>query len=240
MCLASTASLGAQATGTPAPRVHVLKLTGTVLDTTQIPVASANVELIGLGKAISTDAGLFSFSGVPGDFVLLHVTKIGFQPLLKVIRLPKADSLDVDVTLRPRITQLDPIVVREDSTFNRFSDPTGFQRRMRNSAGGYYMTADQISRVPVWQTSQLVRRFPGVTVSPRGQIGIDRGSTTLIGSSCNGVMILIDGIFSPDFDIDMIPVSAIRGIEVYSGAATTPMELRSGRTPCGSVAIWTR
>jgi Outer membrane cobalamin receptor protein len=138
------------------------------------------------------------------------------------------------------VTQLDPIIIREDSVLNRFSDPTGFERRRRNSVGGHFMTADQISRTPLWQASQLLRRFPGIAVSPRGQISVDRGATTLLGSSCNGVMILIDGIVAPDFDVDMIPVSAIRGIEVYSGPATTPMELTSGRTPCGTVAIWTR
>jgi hypothetical protein len=98
MMVMTDASLAAQSAPIPASRT--LKLTGTVLDTMQVPIASANVELIGLGKIVSTDAGLFSFSGVPGDFVLLHVTKIGFQPLLKVVRLPKTDSLDVDVTMR--------------------------------------------------------------------------------------------------------------------------------------------
>jgi hypothetical protein len=51
--------------------------------------------------------------------------------------------------------------------------------------------------------------------------------------------VFVDGtLVGENFDINSIPPSSIRGIEMYRGPATTPLELRSYATPCGTVAIW--
>jgi hypothetical protein len=42
------------------------------------------------------------------------------------------------------------------------------------------------------------------------------------------------------FNINTVPPMDIRGIEIYSGPATTPTRLRSPKTVCGTVAIWTK
>jgi hypothetical protein len=243
--------LGAQTLGTSRP----LTLTGTVLDTAQLPVSEANVELLGLGRAQSDAAGLFRFSAVPGGGpILLHVTRIGFQPLLKVIRLPDADSVDIDVTLRPSITRLAPVVVREDSTITPLSDPTGFDRRRRNSGGGHFITDADIERSRSSSTSQILRTVPGVSVNTRGEVVVERGAMTLKGPPCNTAIVFVDGVaiptekkaFTSEFDddtgfsVDQVPIQFIRGIEVYAGPAATPVELRSSRTVCGTVAIWTK
>jgi hypothetical protein len=53
----------------------------------------------------------------------------------------------------------------------------------------------------------------------------------------------LDGqLMDPSFSVDEIPVSSIRGIEAYVGAATIPIEFSSVQAdaPCGVVMIWTR
>src|SRR5258706_3030774 len=124
--------LGGQAT-TPIPT----KVTGTVLDTAQLPVSGAIVELLSLGQMRTDDGGAFRFVGVPAGSVVLHVAKIGFQPVMKVIALAGGDSVDLDVTLKPGIYQLATVVVHRDSSYVSRSDPTGFDRRRRNGRGHY-------------------------------------------------------------------------------------------------------
>jgi outer membrane receptor for ferrienterochelin and colicin len=160
-----------------------------------------------------------------------------------------ADSIDLDVTLRPATYQLATVIVREDSNVTRLSDPTGFERRRKNGMG-HYISADEIAQRQFSQTSQLLRSLPGISVNDRGVVTIERGPNTFIGTSCESVVVLVDGIAIPaekkawnketGFNVNEIPIAFIRGIEVYSGPATIPAELRSSRSVCGTVAIWTR
>jgi hypothetical protein len=227
--------LGGQAT-TPGSA----RLTGTVLDTAQLPVSGAIVELLSLGQTRSDDGGAFRFVGVPAGSVILHVAKIGFQPVMKVVALAGGDSVDLDVTLRPAIYQLATVVVHRDSSYAVRSDPTGFDRRRRNGMG-HYIAVDEIVQKHFTETSHLLRAMPGVSVRSDGVIRIDRGQLTLVGSACAGVSVQVDGVRMPDdFNVNVIPISAVRGLEVYSGPATTPEELVTSRTVCGTVVIWTR
>jgi hypothetical protein len=58
---------------------------------------------------------------------------------------------------------------------------------------------------------------------------------------CTSMQVFLDGTHVEDgFDVNTVPPDAIRGIEVYAGTATTPPELRSFGTVCGTVAIWTK
>jgi hypothetical protein len=224
---------GAQTTG---PKL--VRLTGTVLDSTQFPIDGAIVELLSLGLTRSDRNGAFRFSGVPAGLVILRVAKIGFQPLMKVVRLT-ADSTDVDVTIRSQIYQLPAVVVHRDVELTPLSDPTGFYRRRLYSAGGHFISADDIAKWHFVETSQVMHLIPGVTVNRDGVVSVDRGAMTLIGSSCMGTEVFVNGLSSPALSLNEIPISAIQGIEVYSGPATTPASLHGSKTVCGTVAIWT-
>lgn len=216
------------------------KVTGTVLDTAQLPISGAIVELLSLGQMRSDDGGAFRFIGVPAGSVILHVAKIGFQPVMKVVALAGGDSVDLDVTLRPAIYQLATVVVHRDSSYAMRSDPTGFDRRRRNGMG-HYIAVDEIVQKHFTETSHLLRAMPGVSVRSDGVVSIDRGQLTLVGSTCGGVSVQVDGVRMPDgFSVNVIPIAAVRGVEVYSGPATTPEELVTSRTVCGTVVIWTR
>jgi outer membrane receptor for ferrienterochelin and colicin len=156
------------------------------------------------------------------------------------------------VTLGIVAHQLAPVVVYRDSSY-KGPDLSGFDRRQRGGMG-HYITADEIANRHVLETSELLRTLPGISINGRGQVKSLRGTSTLIGTSCQdeGVVILIDGVAiagdrnplkptETGFDINTIPPAVIKGIEVYLGPATTPPELRTARSSaCGTVAIWTR
>jgi hypothetical protein len=58
---------------------------------------------------------------------------------------------------------------------------------------------------------------------------------------CIGAAVFVDGVEMPQpFNVNTVNVSAIRGIEIYKGPATTPVALRSPKSACGTVAIWTK
>jgi outer membrane receptor for ferrienterochelin and colicins len=226
------------------------RLTGTVLDTAQMPMAGVVVELLGVAQTRSDSAGLFRFTGVPAGAVILHVARIGYRPIVKTLHLAPGDSIDLDVTLGRSAQQLAPIVVREDSTPTRLADPTGFERRRRTAIGGHFMTEAEITKSGLWETSALLRNFPGLSVDFQGVVHVERGANTIAGFPCGGVAVFVDGVAIPSearasnkttgFSVDEIATSSIRGIEFYSGPASTPAELRSSRTVCGTVAIWTK
>jgi hypothetical protein len=227
------------------------RLTGTVLDTAQLPLTGAVVELVGFGQTRTNSTGLFRFAGVPAGSVILQVAKIGLQPVIRVIDLAAGDSVDLDVTLGPAAYQLATVVVYRDSSYI-MPDATGFDRRRRNGMG-HFITADEIAKRHVLETSELLRTLPGISINGRGQVKSLRGVNTFIGTSCQdeGVVVLIDGVAmagdhnplkptETGFDINTIPPGVIRGIEVYLGPATTPQELVTARSAvCGTVAIWT-
>ncbi len=240
--LTAAGRLGGQ---TPAP--GSAKVTGTVLDTTQLPLSEAVVELLGFGQTRTNDAGEFRFTGVPSGAVILHVMKIGFQPVMKVIALAAADSVDLDVTLRPAAYQLATVVIHRDSSYV-MPDLTGFDRR-RRSGMGHYITADDIAQRHATETSRLLSGVPGISING-GVVSTLRGVNTINGSSCRSVVVLVDGVVmagdrnpfnhgGAGFDINTIPPGFIKGIEVYAGPATTPVELATPSV-CGLVAIWTR
>lgn len=230
------------------------KLTGTVLDTAQMPLTGATVELLGFGQVRTDSGGMFRFARLPAGFVILHVAKIGFQPLMRVIGL-EADSVDLDVTLRSATYQLAPVVIHSDSSSTRLTDITGFERRRRNGMG-HYITADEIAKRHVFETSELLRTLPGISINGRGMVTTLRGMNTFIGTSCDsvGATVLIDGVEiageqirgfghgETGININTIPIAFIKSIEVYAGPATTPPELVTARrsSVCGTVAIWTR
>ena len=57
---------------------------------------------------------------------------------------------------------------------------------------------------------------------------------------CIGAQVFVDGVpMSQPFNINSISPGLIRGVEIYTGPATTPSILRTSKTVCGTVAIWT-
>ena len=59
--------------------------------------------------------------------------------------------------------------------------------------------------------------------------------------TCVGAEILVNGVTMPQpFNGNQIAISTIRGIEIYAGPSTRPESLRTPKTVCRTVAIWTK
>jgi len=246
-CLLPAASVAQNAPVGPA------EISGRVLANNGAAVGGVTVSLLGVIDAETDTAGSFRFASLSPGTYFLRATRIGATPVLKNITVAANERVRVEVTLNSVAHQLTAIVVRADSAATAVSDPTGFQRRLRTEHG-VFMTAEQIEQRRAMSTEQLFLAVPNVKVDTGGIVLIDRGEISLrrflflhtvkFGDQfidCVGVQVFVDGVMMPQpFDVRTIPPQNIRGIELYRGPATTPLELRSAKTVCGTLAIWTR
>ena len=221
------------------------------------PLTSVTISLIGAGQVEADSAGVFRFINVPPGVYFLKATKLGLQPVMRNIDLADGEHLRVDIALDARAQVLSAVVVTADSAYAGRGDPTGFTRRMK-SGQGTYISGDEIVRKGYSRTEYIFHGLPDVRVDTGGIILIARGVISFkdmlggarSGSSdprsaqfadCVGVQVFVDGALMPQpFNVNDVQAQSIKGIELYRGPATTPPELRSPKTVCGTVAIWTR
>ena len=215
------------------------------------PLAGAIVDIMGLGTARTDSAGAFRFDGVPAGTLMVRTTMIGFRPSLKMVSVRSGEAMRLTIALDVTPQELAGVIVREDSSLtpSGVSDPTGFDARRRNQTGGLYIVAAEIEQKHLHETEQLFHGMPSMYVDTGGIVVVNRGvnSTRDITKGgdqfyhCIGAQVFVDGTPMPQpFNINQVALDRIKAIEVYRGAATTPSTLRSTRTNCGTVAIWTK
>ena len=215
------------------------RISGVVLTADGHPVPGADVALIGLGVARTDSAGRFDFRGAPAGVVLVRVQRLGFAPIMQSVELDGRHPRDLTLRFGETAATLAPVVVRDSVVAAR--EPTGFELR-RATGHGLYITQDDIARRRAQRVEFLLASLPGLEVDSSGVVRADRGRTSLFGDNCgDGMQLLIDGVaVSGSYTLRNISPSSLRGIEVYRGIASTPVELRSPRAACGTVAIWTK
>ena len=227
-------------------------IAGAILDQNKVPVVGAVVDVLSVGRVRTDSTGAFRLSPVPSGTLIVRTTMIGFQPAMKVVTVAAGEELRLDIVMLRATQQLATVVVREDSTTTLVSDPTGFDGRRKSSNGGHFVVAAEIEKKHVTETEQLFHGIPTVQVDTGGIIVIKRGEISLRDiylsgkdvnqfNMCIGAQVLLNGVAMPQpFNINTVALSNIRGIEIYSGPATTPTSLRSPKSVCGTVAIWTK
>jgi hypothetical protein len=233
----------AQSTGTPA-------IVGVVRDRNNAPVADAVVDVLSVGRARTDSAGAFRIGPVPPGTLIVRATRIGYQPVMKMLTIASGEERRLDIAMSPATQQLPMVVVREDSTTTLLADPTGFDARRKTAVGGHFILEQEIAKKHITETEQLFHGIPTVQVDTGGIVVIKRGEISLrdiYGSGgdqffhCIGAQVIVNGVEMPQpFNINLVAPGDIRGIEIYSGPATTPTRLRSPKTVCGTVAIWTK
>jgi hypothetical protein len=224
----------AQQSKNPMPEVS-----GVVTSADGRAVSHAEVGLLGLGVAVTDSAGLFGFLGVPAGTFFIRVQRLGFRPIMQAVTFDGVHPLSVTLRFEEKGVMLAPVVVHDSTSDAR--EPSGFTRRSQ-SGQGLFLTEGDIARRHAHRVEHLLASVPGLQVDTAGVVRVDRGRMSLYGDNCQlGVQILIDGVaVGADFSLRSMSVDALHGIEVYRGVASTPVELRSARTACGTVAIWTK
>ena len=199
------------------------------------PIAGPGGPATGVGRGTMTDEdGQYRISGVASGRIRVAVRRIGYQPLA----FDTVSVATLDVTLEPVAQKLAAIVVRERRRNVYTGRLAGFNRR-RDLGFGRFITAADIDNQHPMRTTDLLRMIPGVYVSATGPTNRLR----IRNANCDP-LVWIDGMpaLAGYFDIDAFDPRSLAGIEVYSGVATVPVELRGtrGEEACGVVAVWSR
>jgi len=227
-------------------------IAGAIREDNKSPVAGAVVDALSVGRVRTDSTGAFRISPVPPGTLIVRATMIGFQPVMKMVTLTPGEELRLDLVMVRATQELATVVVREDSVATLVSDPTGFDGRRKSSNGGHFLVADEIEKKHVTETEQLFHGLPTVQVDTGGIVVIKRGEISLRDiyltgkdvnqfNMCIGAQVFVNGVVMPQpFNINTVPLFNIRGIEIYSGPATTPTSLRSPKSVCGTVAVWTK
>jgi CarboxypepD_reg-like domain/TonB-dependent Receptor Plug Domain len=230
---------------------------GRIIDagTEQQLANAAVVVLADVARTRSDSLGRFLVVVRRSGVNVITVKRLGYTARSFTIDVPAGDTAEVMLPLEQSqsVTELDTVTVEAKRVSSRLE---AFEKRRHAKNGGWYVTRAEFEKQMPVETSDLLRRAPGVEVVKSGvstMIVSRRGTaTTTPGApgSLRGfqpafcaVSIGVDGrVMDSSFSINNVALSDIEGIEVYSGWSTIPMDYRGqlSNNFCGLVMIWTR
>jgi hypothetical protein len=227
---------------------RTVSLAGRVIsDTTAVD--GVRVELLGVTATTTDQLGHFRIASVPKQTVMLRALKVGYKPALLMVDANQVGDVTIAIERVP--ADLQSVNVVSSAEPSLLSDPSGFDSRNSAARGGTFITEREIAAKHITETEQLFHGRPAVMVDTGGIVVIKRGEISFRdfylsrrdqkdANMCIGAQVFVDGVpMSQPFNINSISPGLIRGVEIYTGPATTPSILRTPKTVCGTVAIWT-
>jgi TonB family protein len=220
-------------------QLRTATVVGTVRDSAGTAVPGVYVTVAGSGIRVRTDdEGAYRIVGIVAGPATLSVRRLGYRPYAQLLRLEGGDVQVVDVRLGAATEALTEIRVTEKREVWE-SRLAGFNARSKQQIG-HFVTRERIDRANSSTPSDMLREIAGVRIGPPRSGG---RSIRLRGATCPP-LVFVDGFpaTAGEFDIDIIDLKSVEGIEVYNGMASIPAELTGPRQldRCGVIAIWSR
>lgn len=211
-------------------------IAGTVLDSTGLPLASAEVRALGTMLTTRTDErGEFRIVGLLSGESLLEARRLGFSPETLRVAVTAMRSAAIAFHLRAAATTLAAVAVRGER--RKYAGRlAGYHERLASGLGGTFVTRDELDRGNPRGLTDVLRRFPGVEIV--------RGTRLrLRGRNC-APLVWIDGTSMPagEVDLNSFPPSSLEGIEIYLTATAAPGRYQGmgSESRCGTVLLWSR
>ncbi|MEJ7557111.1 MAG: TonB-dependent receptor [Pedobacter sp.] len=194
-------------------------LSGTIKNTTGVPLSGAGISIISLQKsAVTAQDGTFQISGVPAGKYKLKITYVGYTETTLNITLPLTDGKPLIITLKENQNDLSGITV------------LGRTKAQEVNRQAFNVTAIDATKLynTTLDISSALDRVAGVRVRESGGVG-SNFSVSLNGFSGRHIRYFIDGIpmdnFGSSFQLNNIPINVAERVEVYKGVV--PMWLGS-------------
>ncbi|HEU4560463.1 MAG TPA: carboxypeptidase-like regulatory domain-containing protein [Longimicrobium sp.] len=232
------AAAAAQADATSALRITIRAHEGGQ------PLPGANVELLGLARAVNADsAGVARFPNVPAGPLLVQIRKFGYGAERFPVNVPARDTVVVEVDLQTEAVRLAEI--RATARTSPALRNTGFYERQRIGVGSYAMRSEWAGRGRL-ELGDVVRRMRGIRVA-RTQDGrtlfVPSRPAASIGGACSGVQIYVDNVpLLVDGRYDdvhqLISLAEVEAVETYSGPSEIPPQYNATGSACAVVLVW--
>jgi TonB family protein len=216
-------------------------IAGHVRDAGGLGISGAEVRVAGSELAATTDQqGGFRLRGVPATAARLSARRLGYRPVVQ--DLPPVNGAMSDLVI---VLDVAPVPLAQVTVTERREpfDPrlAGFRERMLKHVG-HFISKERIEDSNAPQFTDLLRGMPGLTIGRVRGTNIPN-SVRLRGSLCPPI-VFIDGFAATagEFDLDVINLGTVEGVEIYNGTSTVPAELNhsGGGDRCGVIAIWSR
>jgi hypothetical protein len=210
------------------------------------PLAGANVELMGLGRALNADsAGIARFRNVPPGPLLVQIRKFGYGTERFPVNVAARDTISVEVDLQTEAVRLAEI--RATARASPALRNTGFYDRQRMGVGSYAVRSEWEGRGRL-ELGDVVRRMRGVRVARTSDgrtLFVPSRAAASIARTCAGVMIYVDGVpLMVDGQYDdvnqLISLSEVEAVETYAGPSEIPSEYNGTGSACAVVLVWRR
>jgi hypothetical protein len=236
---ASTARAAADTTSAGRDRADAAPLSGTarlsgfVLGPDGAPLAQADVRVRGTVASTRTDAqGSYTLAALPAGTQMLVVRHVGYAIAETSVELREGKTTTSTIRLERIIVNLDS--VRVVATRTRYPE---FAVHQKFNILGRMLGPEELARLHVTSTSQIVARIPSFRISgegPQAKVLDARGQVSLSRCAAN---IVVDG--AEGFEINDVAPNEIGAMEVYpAGPPLYPLEYRAG---CGGlIIIWTK
>jgi hypothetical protein len=240
MSVAARPKIAAGDTGAAPPPRGTARVSGTVVNRAGAPVANARVGLMGSSAATMTKAnGEFVLDSLPAGTQALVVRQLGYSPTEVPVELSSRTPARVTVKLGVLVPQLSPVEVtsrREEGL-----QKVGFLDRKRTSAGGYFITGEDLERRKPIRFTDVLRTTPGLRVTEMNGQAMIASTRSAQGSGC--VTVFVDGapwqqLDPGDLDTFVQP-NEVAAIEVYNGASI-PGQFTTPGSNCSAVVVWTK
>jgi hypothetical protein len=214
------------------------------------PMGGVYVALVGDARvaALTGAGGWYELQGVPVGPQQVVVQFLGFRTVTVAFEAQSGVPSVRDVTLEMEALPLDPLDVRVTPTAPPHLQ--GFYDRAQRGRGFYFTSAD-IERMQIRQTTDLLRRVPGVQLYPMaGPFGTTYVVQMTRTQGASGTrpcppLYFVNGMPFPvaaDIGLDaFVRPEEIAAVEVYTGPARVPPQFASGPTSarCGVILVWT-
>lgn len=215
---------------------------GTVSTTLGLPIGGAYLRLMMPGRGSTTsvesdEEGNFTAIGVPQGTAWLVARRIGYRPDSVQVTVTAGETIQSRVQLERIAVELDQvrIIGRRDVT----GPMAGFYKRMGQGAGRFF-TANDIDRRNASRMSDMFRMVPGMRIESRGF----QNTIRMRGSRC-APLVWLDAqpLYAGEIDLDAFDPRSFEGVEIYSGAASVPVEFQGNQrmsSACGTIVLWSK
>lgn len=202
-----------------------------------LEVRLENLDSGAIDTTTTDSIGTFSFSGVAAGRYRLWVAGV------EELRRAGTASVDSGEVVEVRVTVSRPTFVVEDlqvtvRTPRWRKRLTGFERRRRRGIG-YFLGPEEIGEARARQSTDLLRKVPGLRVGSDGtpEVSVRVGRTI---RECEPT-IWINGHQLMDYNFNDIPVDGLLAVEVFRGRSEVPARfLVPGGGQCAAIVAWIR